>query len=492
MEWIGATLFVAVAGIYCFSAPPADNDLWGHVHFGRAILAARQLPATNEYSYTAPDHPWINHEILAECMFAATYGYFGSPGLLVLKLLVGLATLALMAKSAFGRTSAPLAWAGALFVSASLMAWGYLVRPQIFTFLGLAFVWDRILAHDARRRWHELAVLPPVFALWINTHGGVVAGLAILLAYVAIRLLSRQTAAERLTLAALAVLSVAALALNPYGLELPAFLLRDLSRSRPISEWQPIPLFDLSTPLFKSIVLILAAGALVSRGRRGWELLLLGLAAAATFRHQRHLPLFAILAAPRLTETLNDLWGWLRRRARLASFSPLARSLLAAGLAAIGAFEIFRIATIYRNQHFQILVSPEQFPVDAVRFIERNRLAGNLAVPFDWGEYAIWHLHQRCRVSIDGRYTTAYPDEVLAESERFFTGAPGWDTILVHADLALIDRRQPIVARMFQEPDWQYVYSDQAALVFVRKNLADSRSFVRKWRTEPEGAFFFP
>jgi hypothetical protein len=81
---------------------------------------------------------------------------------------------------------------------------------------------------------------------------------------------------------------------------------------------------------------------------------------------------------------------------------------------------------------------------------------------------------------------------VLAQSRRFELGAPGWETALVHADLALLDRRQPIVKRMFTEHDWQYVYSDQTALLFVRKPIAESTKFVRELRTEPQDAFFFP
>src|ERR1041385_8327594 len=81
INWIAALLFAVTAGVYCFSAPVADNDLWGHVYFGRAILEAGHLPPFNEYSYTAPRYPWINHEILAECIFASTFAHFGASGL---------------------------------------------------------------------------------------------------------------------------------------------------------------------------------------------------------------------------------------------------------------------------------------------------------------------------------------------------------------------------------------------------------------------------
>jgi hypothetical protein len=492
LEWIGAALFIAVAAIYCFSAPTADPDLWGHVHFGRAMLESGSLPATNEYSYTAPDHPWVNHEILAECIFAAAYDRFGSPGLLLLKLGAGLVTLSLMARASATRTSAPLVWAGALFVCASLMAWGYLIRPQIFSFLGLAIVWERILTYEGRRVLRSLLPLPLVIAVWVNTHGGVLAGLGVLLVYVAVRVWSVDSPTERLGLFALAALCIAAIFANPYGIVLPRFLLQDVAHARPISEWLPIPLFDGSAALFKSTVVLAGVGAVLFRRNRWWEAVIVGLAAAAAFRHQRHLPLFAILVAPLLTETLDACWRSVREPLGLGAPSPLRTALFSIGLAALAIFEVVQIARIYEGLHFQILASPDQFPVDAVRFIKRNELRGNLAVPFDWGEYAIWHLYPRCRVSIDGRYTTAYPQAVLDSSARFSSGAPGWDEFLRAADVVLLDRRQPIVARLLEQPAWQDVYSDQTALVFVRKAEASRVSLVREWRSTPEGAFFFP
>jgi len=42
----------------------SDRDIWFHARAGRDILATGQVVHTNHYSYTAPDHPWLNHEWL--------------------------------------------------------------------------------------------------------------------------------------------------------------------------------------------------------------------------------------------------------------------------------------------------------------------------------------------------------------------------------------------------------------------------------------------
>jgi hypothetical protein len=485
--------FAAATAIYNTCPPVADNDLWGHVYFGRVILTTNHLPATNQFSYTSPDHPWINHEILAECLFALAFDYLGSAGLLALKLIVGLATFGLMLRTIARRTGSVVATALSLAVCGSLISPGFLIRPQIFTFLGLALLWDRINSYEDTRDWRSLVLLPLLFVVWTNTHGGVVAGVGIFLAYVVAGWLSAIRRPERPALALLALLSALALLVNPYGEELVAFLFRDLGRARAISEWQPIPPLALSSIVYEATLAVLAIGIVAGERTRIWEAATLATAAVMTFRQQRHLPLFAILAAPLLAESLDNIGRRIQKFARLSSFSGAARALLAAGLCVAAMFEIGRVVGMYRGLRFQILVSPELFPVDAVRFMKRNRLAGSLVVQSDWGEYAIWHLYPASRVSFDGRYTTAYPDDVLDLSQRFQTGSSGWKAVLDGADLALIDRQQrAVVTGMFEEPAWQYVYSDPTALVFVRKPVADSRTFVRESRTEADNAFFFP
>ena len=57
---------------------------------------------------------------------------------------------------------------------------------------------------------------------------------------------------------------------------------------------------------------------------------------------------------------------------------------------------------------------------------------GRLVTYFDWGGHAIWHFGPRLRVSIDGRRETIYSDERLAESDAVLAGTP--------AGLAALDK----------------------------------------------------
>ncbi|MFN2371721.1 MAG: hypothetical protein ABR506_11310, partial [Candidatus Krumholzibacteriia bacterium] len=50
----------------------ADRDVWFHARAGADLLVEGGLAQTNRYSFTAPEHPWLNHEWLFQVAVAAT------------------------------------------------------------------------------------------------------------------------------------------------------------------------------------------------------------------------------------------------------------------------------------------------------------------------------------------------------------------------------------------------------------------------------------
>jgi hypothetical protein len=166
--WLGTLLRLIVPSV-------ADPDLWGHILFGRLLLDGR-LPSTNAFAYTAATHPWVNHELLAEAMFAATFDRLGAAGLVLVKTLLGVATLGLMWRSARRRSGDELAATLAVVGAALAMREGFAIRPQLFTFALLALTLELLGAVGWRARGR--AWLVPVLAIvWTNTHGGVLAGI---------------------------------------------------------------------------------------------------------------------------------------------------------------------------------------------------------------------------------------------------------------------------------------------------------------------------
>jgi hypothetical protein len=118
----------------------------------------------------------------------------------------------------------------------------------------------------------------------------------------------------------------------------------------------------------------------------------------------------------------------------------------------------------------QIGVDPAEFPVDAVRFMDGAGLGGRLVLPFEWGEYAIWHLWPACRVSVDGRFRTVYPEDVLQRHYAAHVEPGLWPELArqLEGDLLLAPRDRAVERNL--DPGWAVVYADRTAMVVVRRN----------------------
>jgi hypothetical protein len=469
------TLFL-VSIVYFFSYPEVDPDLWGHLFFGRQILQGGGLPERNLYSYTAPDYPWINHEWLSEVIFFSIFAVLGSPGLIVLKVFIGSGIVWLLHGVIRERGVPPLPRALSLVWTMAIVSPGFNLRPQIFTYLFFA-VFLSLLHRFKEGGKGNVYIFPALTTLWVNLHGGFVAGLGALGLFSLWSLFSDgfpagkagRTLARVLPLA----LSAFALALNPYGLELIRFLAKDLFIARPITEWQPIPLTTVSFVEFKlAVLLVLIVGLNTSSWRR-WDFALTLIAAFLATRHQRHIPLFGIAAAPYLAVGLGTICKTVEERTR-----PW---LLSIALVAVVLYLSLAIGRIHFHHRLQLVVDPGQYPVQAGDFLQHNGVQGNLAVPFDWGEYLIWKLQPAIRVSVDGRYTTAYPPEVLQDNWEWMQGGERWRQLLDRypTDIAITHRLHPVTKLLWKDPRWVYIYSDPVAFIFVRETVSQEKLLTR-------------
>lgn len=455
--WIAAAVSILVPSA-------ADPDLWGHLLFGSALLDGT-WHVENTFAYTTPAQPWVNHELLAELTMAGLYRLAGGAGLVALKLALGLATAALLWTTAARRSADATAATLAVVLALVVMTPGFMIRPQLFTMAFLAGTLALVHRADFGARgvaWW----LPLVVVVWVNTHGGVLAGVGLVgvaIAATTAVAATRGTLDRRGAAAALALLAAlaGALLLNPYGLRLLRFLVFEVTPLVPISEWKPVPLGDGSFAAFKAMLVLAAIGCVVVRPRLA-ELAIVAVTAVVALRHQRHVPLFAIAAAPLVAATV----------ARLTERTPANVTVLARrGLAGAAALQVAVALVTVWAWRGGIAVSPNYYPVQAVRFLAQNGIGGNVALPFRWGEYALWALPAGTKVAVDGRFTTAYPAPLLEDAWRFMAGGPGWDALLEHypTDIVIADRKQAPAKLLRDDAEWQYVYSDPVSVVFLRR-----------------------
>jgi hypothetical protein len=345
--------------------------------------------------------------------------------------------------------------------------------------LGLAILlWQLREMHAGRLRlaWF----LPLLFLVWINTHGGALAGILILgLAAGASCLegLVRKDASLRktgLVCAGMVVACSGVLLLNPWGWRLPAWLVESVLYVRPqIDEWNAA---GLGMDHLPAVLLALVTGIALIGARkqvRWWEGGVLVLLAYMSYKHARHIPLFAISALallPRYLAEAGSGLGEQTERLRIAFSQPGTRRVAAAGLwvVALGC----AVATLgLRKGTFQsIEFARDEYPVEAMRFLRDSHVRGNLVPFFDWAQEAIWELPEM-RVSFDGRLDTSYPRSVIDAHWDFYNGRP-WNTAIIdlnRADAVMVPRRLACIEAVGGRPDWRAVYVDPLAVVFVRR-----------------------
>lgn len=512
-----------VASALALSLNVADPDLWGHVRYGQDVLRDGYLHRTATYTYTAADHPWINHENLAELAYAVVYEWFDDEGLQVFKCLLGLAILGGMAWVARRNAVGPMTTAAFLLLVANNLTAFFPVRPQVLSFaycatmlvlLELAFtgwsLWLRDVSNAVDdeqedlctwrfRQLAWLAGLVPLYILWTNTHGGFVAGLLIAGTYLTGRIIEamwyrgRQATIVCLTIAAVVGATAAITLLNPYGIELHAWLLKSLGTPRPeITEWRAPRPGDL---VFWPLIALLAttAGSLaLSPRRRDWvQIAILALVAWQALIHMRHIAFLALLCGFWLPPHLQAV---LRRGKPHAHRLPVLRlgTWSRWSIAAALATSIVLQGNALYGRLSALPVHRSAYPVDAFQWMTFKHINGKLVAPFNWAQYAIAALSPETTVALDGRFRTCYPQTIVDMNFDFLLGENGGvrhrdpasgpmdPTAILEfgkPDLVLVDRQyKNAVETMSEEaakadPQWTLIYQDGLAQLWGRSTI---------------------
>ena len=465
----------------------ADPDLWGHLRFGLDTLQAGAVVRTDPYSYLSGGQPWINHEWLSEVLMALAWDRFGAPGLVALKLGVLWGMVAVIL-SHLRRRHLPLAGAAIVIVMGwwLVLPWTTACRPQVFTYLGCAMV----LGLVARAEDGDYAALwwaVPLLAAWANLHGGFIAGIALLGVWAAAHVASRvwwygwrhRAAPYAIRSAGLPILAaIAATAITPYGPQLWVFLRTALEPRGEIAEWNPIAVTSLEGLAHLVILVPAIAGWLGSeRPRPAGLVAVFTCAAAGPFVARRHTPLFAIAVMMLAAEHMADVaQRFVARRFVGSSPSPPTPRfrLAVSGSIALSA-ALFALASL---PHFgAIVIRPWDVPVAPVRWLAQTPVSGNMVTFFDWGEYAIWYLAPRIKVSMDGRRETVYPRAVYDEDQRLLYGVGRWDALLARGNPSLVLMSRDFAADnlLRQSPDWHVVYADERCTLFARAGSPQER-----------------
>ncbi len=471
---------VLVAGSYAIAKNCLlEPDMWWHVAVGQRILATHSWPWSDTYSATASGTPWIAYEWLGEVVMGAAASVAGLRSAALLLVALSAILMALLyyyatlrsgsSKAAFVACATLLPALGAFFG----------LRPQL---IGTIFLVLTLIILEKFREGHERALwlLPPIFLLWVNTHGSFVFGFFVLgvtwlcgqFQFSAGGIFAqRWTQRQSVQLLLSILLSALVLPITPYGTRIAAYPL-SMAFGQPVNvnniqEWQPLGMDTILGKTFMIVAILFFLACLVERPKFRLPeiaLALFGVFAACT--HLRFTLLFVIFFAP--------LWAQIFAR-WMKDDAKEDRPWLNAGLmAAI----LFCFIVLFPTNEAIGQNVENGYPQGAMQYLESYPIHGQLFNDYGWGGYLIETNQPKNLIFIDSRADIYEFAGVLTDYLSIMGLEPDTFKLLkkYNIEACLIKGNSPLATALGATPGWERVYQDHASALFVRKPLTKTRA----------------
>lgn len=513
--WLRHAIVVGLLGMFLGALSRltvVDLDLFHELALIRETVVSGHLPVTDCFAYTPTIQPVIHHEWgTGAVLYGVVIGAgLGAGGLMLLKYVLSGLIVCGCALSARRRGSS---WIVFSFLAPLAIELGWLgfstIRAQLFT---LAFLVCLVLfLHEETIRRDRLVFLwLPIHVVWVNMHGGVLAGLGLFGIHTLEEFLrewrtsgSLPHACRRIRyLAAGFLMLVLLLAATPYGLNSARFLWQSALMARPlIGEWAP--LWQAGSPGTTALFAVSVATVGYAGRVRGVAslpgLAMLSATAVMAWQHQRHLPIYAIAWICLVPAWLQTTPMGLamervgRNHSRFLVIFWLVCGFVGTAFACQNRFWRLRIPT----QVTEATEGVPVYPAGAVDYLASTHFEGNLMVPFETGAFVSWRLYPMVRVSIDSRYEVAFPPGAVEESVQFYRGESEWRSTLSRysTDAILVPWWSPVEVHLAQTADqatardWKRVYTDGAYSLYFRADQARDRSCVDRTGDQIPGEF---
>jgi hypothetical protein len=477
--------------------PLVEPDFGWHLRTGLDLLKQGwRVPATDPYSHTMPDWPWVEHAWLTDGLIALIYeglGPAGPLGVIVFFAAVTGSAVSIVAGSAHaGRTCKLFAISMVLWTALPFLG----ARTQMVTLLGFALVLRSCMQYRVGALTH-LWGFPPLFFIWANLHGGFTAGLFTLGLILAGSAMLRLVTSRRIWhlgqsidepvltwpqtrhLALVLVVSTLATLVNPYGWRLHHEIftsLTDRFMIETLHEWQSVSFeFRAGRWYIAYVALLGAAMLLLYRRREPLRWLILSVFLVLSLRHWRNVPFFLLVSVPLCADMLEAVAN---RMAVAGSLGQTRRWLLSMavavglGLIALGPDHVQAVARCGLDPvaYFR----GTDYPIEAVAWIKehRNQLGTRLYNDYGQGGFLLWWLPGE-KIFIDGRM----PAWRVGDRWIFYDyiALTAWDPPELgvlskyHVDWALVGAGTPLGRALASQGTWQDVYRDAKVTIYVKR-----------------------
>lgn len=457
-----------------------EPDMWWNVAVGQRILATHAWPTSDVYSGTASGAPWIAYEWLGEVVMGAAASVGGLRSATVLLVVLSALLVALLYYYASMRSGSSKAAFVACATLVPTLGAFFGLRPQL---IGTIFLVLTLIILEKFRDGHERALwlLPPIFLLWVNTHGSFVFGfLALGVTWLSGQFqfssggiyAQRWTQRQSVQLLLSILFSALVLPITPYGTRIAAYPL-SMAIGQPVNvgniqEWQRLGTDTILGKTFMIVAIVFLLACLVERPQFRLSeiaLALLGVFAACT--HLRFTLLFVIFFAPLWALTFAR---WIPRQEAKVDHPWLNAGLMAA--------IVFGLVLLFPAKGAIAENVENEYPQGAIQYLENHPIHGQLLNDYAWGGYLIAAGQPKNMVFIDSRVDIYEFAGVLSDYLSIMRLDSNAFKLLKKYDIEafLIQPNSPLSTALAAMPGWQLVYHDRASALFMRKPLAPAIS----------------
>ncbi|MEN8168668.1 MAG: hypothetical protein ABFS08_00415 [Pseudomonadota bacterium] len=470
-------------------------DYYWHLKTGEVIYQTGGLPTGDIFSFTANGKWWVLHEWLFEVVLYFVHAHTGVYGVKLFSALIMTLSVYVVYRAArrLNADDAVLLFVVAI-VFLIIQRFNF-PRPQLITFLFLALYLYALVGY----RYHNIKTglywLPPIMLVWVNMHGGYVIGIALLVLYVTSdlfdRMLSINKRGEETPLRPVLyvlLLSICVSLVNPYTYHhwVYPFQVMSLSLTDVITEWKSPDFHLLLSKLYLLYMFSFLFLCIYSEGRpRLVEVVVPLFFIAMSFISRRHMPVALLVTLPFYALALKRFSMQLRR----TDWGEKVFSLKIAGQYVMnGSVElgvkgylfnwfllvVVIVGTYHLHQtevHRIASYESDAQPVDAVDFIKKAGIQGNVLNAYNNGGYLIYSLYPDSKVFIDGR-ADLYGDQLFSEYQIIKTGAEGWEEVIekYEIDYVIFDTKTTLVGSLDRSNEFKLIYRDRRFSVYLRDN----------------------
>jgi hypothetical protein len=458
----------------------SDPDGFWHVQAGKLWYTVKSIPQHDPWSFTAGDYRWYNLAWIFDIIVAHIDVGWGRHVLQALMVLLYAGLLSFLCYVLVLNKQVMISASCLMVMLVSLTMWEFFsLRPHIFTYF-LVVVFYAVLRHGYERNPSSLFFLPLLVLLWVNLHGGFLAGFVMMGAFGFSAYVKKHSQfANNILL--VSVLSLFVLPINPYGFDILSATLRSLSSpfTLYIDEWRPF-IFGQYAGMTAYYIMFVVLGICLPRSKEVplYDKVLVLIWAILAVTSIRHFPIFALLSAPYLALRLSHS-GLMRGFVKpFSKNSGLVLCLISAAVVASIAMGWLRQGFI-QSPASKPQIAMDQQVVDVLRYYSDRRFLNDYAI----GGWLIYNSNGAHRVFIDSRAGTAYPESLLNDYMYLFAGKDKRQIQLIlekYGINAVVTQKDHPFAALFKSEEflsnWQIVFEGEHTIVFIKTVVFASNS----------------